>query len=64
LSEQPVCTNTEDYLKDILNKEVFDVSEDKLDVGKVGEVERYHGNRVSDPLKALVGPAYEVSGSP
>ena len=50
-------------MKVVTNKELYDSICDALEPSRIGDPEHYVGVCVSDPLKALVGPYYQVSRS-
>jgi hypothetical protein len=60
---QPVCTSPEAFMKVVTNKELYDKICSTLDATRVGDPEHFVAVCVSDPLKALVGPYYQVSRS-
>ena len=50
-------------MKVVTNKEVYDKICGSLDATRIGDPEHFVAVCVSDPLKALVGPYYQVSRS-
>jgi len=47
----------------VTNQELFHSIDAKMELCRIGEIEQYHTNPISDPRKALSGPVTEACGN-